>query len=1121
MLLFHPILISPIKRSSMFLAIVVVLFSTFNLFSVTSLATTRQIPLLTNEASALLKWKANLDKQSQSTLSSWVGSNPCNGWMGVSCSNDTATAEFVVTNITLDKSSLRGTLGDLDVGSLPNLEYLSLGSNSLFGHIPSNLGNLSQLQFLSLSHNNFTGEIPSDIGMLRSLVKLHLSNNNVIGNIPNSIGNLTNLNEIWLSNNQLSGPIPPEIGTLNSLKFEQLDLTFNRLSGVIPSSIGNLTRLNYLYLFNNQLSGPIPSEIARARYVIQLEVGQNQISGTIPVSFRNFSWLEKLYLGNNYLSGCIPDYFPNYTHLIELDLANNQFSGFLPPELGKTRALVVLLLFMNHLTGSIPQDMNFTKMELFDVGDNMLSGSLPQEICSSGLLILFVVSENSFSGPVSKSLKNCSSLSRVRLEGNQLTGNIFEDFGIYPKLDYMDLSYNKFYGEVSSNWGLCSNLTSLKMSNNNLSGKIPSELGGATRLNVLDLSSNHLVGDIPKSFGRLSSVGKLNLDNNKLSGTIPSELGKLYNLEILNLAKNSLTGPINENLGECFKLRSLNLSGNKFEGVIPVQISMLDKLESLDLSANNLMGKLSPQLGGLKFVEMLNLSHNNFTGSIPSSFTGMVSLTSVDVSYNQLEGPLPKMRAFEKAPMEALRNNKRLCGNDTGLDCPIKGRKKSNKHMVQKVIRIIFPALGCMLMLSFVIFGILLYMRKRNPNDTNRTQEIEANVFTIWSYDGKMVYERIIEALENFDPKHIIGVGGYGTVYKAEISTEVLAVKKLHAPEDGEMQDLKSFENEIRVLTKIRHQNIVKLYGFCAHLRHSFLVYEFLVRGSLKNVLNDMEQAVAFDWSKRVRVVKGIANALSYMHHDCLQPIIHRDLSSNNVLLDSDWVAHVSDFGTARLLKPDSSDWTSFAGTLGYVAPELAYTMKVNEKCDVYSFGVLTLEVLMGKHPGDFISSLSYINTSLTEVLDQRLQPPVKSVVEQVKLLLEVAYSCLNESPHSRPSMWDVASRLSVEKVDVKRDQEQFLQEQDENEGWRWICVAYETGGAMVMGTAGGGCRRRRRRGHRMWMQLAAATWTSVVDAGGGDLGVGYECSWRWRRRHRGGCRWWSWWAVATWVAGG
>ncbi|KAI3705908.1 hypothetical protein L1987_76157 [Smallanthus sonchifolius] len=727
-----------------------------------------------------------------------------------------------------------------------------------------------------------------------------------------------------------------------------------------------------------------------------------------------------MYFSDNNISGTIPNYFANYTQLSELHLADNKFSGFIPPELGKRTTLVALSLFMNDLVGSIPRDMNLTKMEKFSVYDNMLSGSLPNQICVSGSLSHFTVSYNLFSGYVPKTLKNCSSLVRVRLENNQLTGNISQDFGIYPELDYMDLSYNKFYGEVSSNWGLCPNLTRLKISNNNLSGKIPTELGGATSLVELNLSSNHLVGEIPKSFERLRSLMKLYLDNNKISGTIPSDLGNLYNLEELNMAKNSLSGPINENLGQCLRLRILNLSTNKFEGVIPVRMSKLEKLETLDISHNNLSGSIPPQLGGLKVVQTLNLSHNNLTGSIPSSFTEMLSLITVDVSFNQLEGPLPKMRAFEEAPNEALGHNKGLCGNNTGLDCPVQLRNQGNKKKVSNVFLIILPTLGFMFLVLFTVI-YLCHLHKRNPNVTVRPQETRAKPFTIWSYDGKMVYERIIEALEDFDSKYVIGVGGYGTVYKAELLAEVFAVKKIHTPEDGEMQNLKSFENEIQALTQIRHQNIVKLYGFCSHSRHSFLVYEFLLGGCLRSVLNHKEQAVEFDWKKRVMAVKGIAKALSYMHFDCSQPIIHRDLSSNNVLFDSDWVAHVSDFGTARLLKPDSSNWTSFAGTFGYIAPELAYTMEVTEKCDVYSFGVLTLEVIMGKHPGDLLTSLqSKKGISLAEIPDQRLPPPLEQIAKQVELLVEVAISCLHKSPHSRPSMRDITLDLSVETFAAK-----------------------------------------------------------------------------------------------------
>ncbi|XP_076945897.1 uncharacterized protein LOC143617128 [Bidens hawaiensis] len=949
----HPILL---KTKGCFMSISVAIILLFS-----SLATARP----TNQASALLKWKASLDKQSQSLLSSWAGSNPCHDdWMGIGCSNSTPAAESVVISIKLQFSNFKGTLDNLDAWSLQTLESLDLWSNSLYGHIPSNIGNMSNLKYLDISNNSFSGVIPSEIGMLRSLCELYLSINVLIGHIPSSVGYLNNLN--------------------------YLDFSGNKLTGVIPSSIGTLNNL------------------------INFNINDNLISGTIPVGFQNYSRLERVYMSNNRISGSIPDYFANYTRFKVLCLNENQFSGLIPPELGKRTALVDLRLFMNNLMGSIPKDMNFTKMEKFEVGHNMLTGPLPHDICDSGLLKRFTVRSNFFSGPIPRSIKNCTSLNRVRLEENQLSGNISEDFGIYPELNYIDLSNNQLYGEMSNNWGFCPNLTSLKISNNNLSGKISTELGGATRLVILHLSSNQLVGEIPKSLERLTSLTYLNLDDNKLSGTIPSELGNLCHLEELNLAKNSLTGPINENIGECIRLRNMNLSSNKFEGVIPVHISKLENLESLDLSDNNLSGSLPSQLGGLQFLQTLNLSHNNLTGSIPSSFTEMLSLTTVDVSFNQLEGPLPKTRAFEEAPMEALGHNKGLCGNNTGLDCPIQARNQGNKRKVLIVMLIIFPTLGCMLLLFYIGF-IFFYLHKRNQNDTNiRTQVTETDHFTIWSHDGKMVYESIIEALEDFDMKHIVGAGGHGTVYKAELSTEVLAVKKTHAPEDGETQNLKSFENEIRALTEIRHQNIVKLYGFCSHSRHSFLVYEFLSGGSLRNVLTNIELAVEFDWEKRVMAVEGIAKALSYMHHDCSQPIIHRDLSSNNVLFDSDWVAHISDFGTARLLKPNSSNWTSFAGTFGYAAPELAYTREVNEKCDVYSFGVLTLEIIMGKHPGDFLTlSQDMVSVSWTDIMDQRLASPEEQIAEQVQSLVKTAFSCLSQSPQSRPTMRDIALGFS------------------------------------------------------------------------------------------------------------
>jgi serine/threonine protein kinase len=318
-------------------------------------------------------------------------------------------------------------------------------------------------------------------------------------------------------------------------------------------------------------------------------------------------------------------------------------------------------------------------------------------------------------------------------------------------------------------------------------------------------------------------------------------------------------------------------------------------------------------------LEVLNLSHNMLSGLIPTSFSRLKGLTKVDVSYNKLEGPIPDIKAFREAPFEAIRNNTNLCGNATGLEaCSALMKNKTVHKKGPKVVFLtVFSLLGSLLGL---IVGFLIFFQSRRKKRLVETPQ--RDVTARWCPGGDLRYEDIIEATEEFDSKYCIGTGGYGVVYKAVLPSEqVLAVKKFHQTPEVEMSSLKAFRSEIDVLMGIRHRNIVKLYGFCSHAKHSFLVYEFVERGSLRKVLNDEEQAGKMDWDKRMNLIKGVANALSYMHHDCSPPIIHRDISSNNVLLDSEYEAHVSDFGTARLLMPDSSNWTSFAGTFGYTAP--------------------------------------------------------------------------------------------------------------------------------------------------------------------------------------------------------
>uniref|UniRef100_A0ACD5YDN4 Uncharacterized protein n=1 Tax=Avena sativa TaxID=4498 RepID=A0ACD5YDN4_AVESA len=209
------------------------------------------------------------------------------------------------------------------------------------------------------------------------------------------------------------------------------------------------------------------------------------------------------------------------------------------------------------------------------------------------------------------------------------------------------------------------------------------------------------------------------------------------------------------------------------------------------------------------------------------------------------------------------------------------------------------------------------------------------------------------------------------------------------------------------MLTKIRQRSIVKLYAYCSHPRYRFLVCQFIEGANLASILSNDERAIHFHWQRRISLIRDVAQALSYLHNDVHPPIVHRDITSRNILLDANYKAFVSDFGVARMLKPDSSNWTALAGTYGYIAPEFSYTSVVTDKCDVYSFGVVAFEVLMGKHPGDVQNFLSSLNDQFLpkEILDKRLQRPKNEEAKDVRRCISLAFVGLHPSPKERPTM--------------------------------------------------------------------------------------------------------------------
>ncbi|XVF39356.1 hypothetical protein PTKIN_Ptkin01aG0028200 [Pterospermum kingtungense] len=640
---------------------------------------------------------------------------------------------------------------------------------------------------------------------------------------------------------------------------------------------------------------------------------------------------------------------------------------------------------------------SFPNLVLLDLSRHALGGKIPTRIGDLSALKFLDLSFCELFGELPPSLGNLTQLELLYISDNNINGSIPPQLGKLLNLVTLDLSDNSLSGQIPSTFCQLIKLSILYFDNNQIEGSIPQNIEILKNLTVFSISNNSFTGPLPPSLCYLTKLKGLYLDQNQINGSIPLEIGKINSLEFLNLGANNLTGLIPFSIGNLSKLRVLYLESNLLEGPIPKEIGNLEALKWLDLSKNKLTGSIPSQIGKLFVLQFLNLSYNKLSGEIPVlSATNLKIVSTINGCLTIYPDPFEGNKNLSPYPCSSLTNHSKssITPYITKLALPI------------AIISTTFSILGCLLCWRF----------KVKNNQVRPVTAKNGDLCSIWNYDGKIAYEDIIAATEDFDIRHCIGTGGYGSVYKAQLPCgKIVALKKLHRREAEDPVFDKSFKNEIKILSGIRHRNIVKLHGYCLHQRCMFLIYEYMERGSLFCVLSDDVEAVELKWKQRVEIIKSVAHGLSYLHHDCTPPIVHRNISSNNILLNSSLQAFVADFGTAKVLDHDSSNLTIRVGTYGYVAPEVAYTMVVNEKCDVYSFGVVALETLMGKHPGELLSSSqsSLHNTKLIDVLDRRLSPPTNLMVAQnIVLAATLAFACLSREPRSRPTMEQVSQKF-------------------------------------------------------------------------------------------------------------
>ncbi|EEF27188.1 Receptor protein kinase CLAVATA1 precursor, putative [Ricinus communis] len=986
------------KKNNMQLKILIFFFCSCSVFCAFSSSAA-----LNEEVSVLLSIKASL-LDPLNKLQDWKLSNTsahCN-WTGVRCNSHGAVEKLDLSHMNLSGSvpddihelqsltslnlCCNGFSSSLTkaISNLTSLKSFDVSQNFFIGKFPIGFGRAAGLTLLNASSNNFSGFIPEDIGDAILLETLDLRGSFFEGSIPKSFKNLHKLKFLGLSGNNLTGQIPAELGQLSSL--ERIIIGYNEFEGGIPAEFGNLSNLKYLDLAVGNLGGEIPAELGRLKLLETVFLYQNNFEGKIPAAIGNMTSLKLLDLSDNVLSGEIPAEFAELKNLQLLNLMCNQLSGSVPAGVGGLTQLQVLELWNNSLSGPLPSDLGKNSaLQWLDLSSNSFSGEIPAFLCTGGNLTKLILFNNAFSGPIPLSLSTCHSLVRVRMQNNFLDGTIPLGLGKLPKLERLEVA------------------------NNSLTGQIPNDLATSSSLSFIDLSKNHL------------------------TSSLPSTILAIPNLQNFMASSNNLEGEIPDQFQDCPSLSVLDLSSNHFSSTIPTSIASCEKLVYLNLKNNQLSGEIPKAIAKMPTLAILDLSNNSLTGGIPENFGSSPALEVLNVSHNRLEGPVPANGVLRTINPDDLIGNAGLCGGvlpPCSHEALTASEQKGlhRKHIIAEWI----ISVSLVLALVIGLIGVRSLYKRWYSNGSCFEESFETGKGE-WPW-RLMAFQRLgftsADILACVKESTVIGMGATGTVYRAEIPrlNTVVAVKKLwRSGTDIETGSNNDFVGEVNLLGKLRHRNIVRLLGFLHNDTDMMILYEYMHNGNLGEALHGNQAGrLLVDWVSRYNIAVGVAQGLAYMHHDCHPPVIHRDVKSNNILLDANLEARIADFGLARMMIRKNETVSMVAGSYGYIAPEYGYTLKVDEKIDTYSYGVVLLELLTGKRPldpefGESVDIVEWIrrkirdNRPLEEALDNNVGN-CKHVQEEMLLVLRIALLCTAKLPKDRPSMRDVITMLGEAK---------------------------------------------------------------------------------------------------------